>query len=300
MDVLARRPEARTDARRCLARATSSTRTSAPRATENRSGVTAVMGHVTSTEWPLLAQCCHPLCGSCPSSREDIRRSQYGSEFGVVCAILRSRCKGRPVNNTALWLITFGLACVVIAIVGGGLSLTAKEMNIPRINSVRRQIILGLVGTVVALCGGLLLPGVAPEVRPPRPISANPINTVPIKIDRVSTPVPRCATFGGQGDVPTDKYLWLAILTSGSEQYFFRPAAVNPGEHNWVVKKVTIGSKDTSLDTLFTIYAVLVDNVTNQQLRQGRFAGGIPTLPSNFQKVDQIEVKRGTENSECK
>ncbi|MBV9161832.1 MAG: hypothetical protein JO281_09840, partial [Pseudonocardiales bacterium] len=77
-------------------------------------------------------------------------------------------------------------------------------------------------------------------------------------------------------------------------------ADANVVHHNWISKKVTIGSQDDPPGTLFTIYAVLVDSETNQQLRQDRFAGGIAALPTNFQKEDQIEVARGNDSTECK
>jgi hypothetical protein len=100
--------------------------------------------------------------------------------------------------------------------------------------------------------------------------------------------------------VPTNKNLWLAILTSGSKEYFFRPAVPNVDQHHWTSKNVTIGSQNTAPGTLFTIYAVLVDNVADQQLRQGHFAGGITALPTNFEKVDQVEVERGHDSTECR
>jgi hypothetical protein len=123
---------------------------------------------------------------------------------------------------------------------------------------------------------------------------------VPIKIDRVNAPVPRCATFGGEGDVPPDQTLWLAVLTPDTRKYFFRPVMVNAVQHKWISRKVTIGSQDDPPGTPFMIYAVLVDNVTNQLLQQGRFAGGIAALPDTFVKVHQIEVERGSDSAECK
>jgi hypothetical protein len=60
------------------------------------------------------------------------------------------------VRNVALLLLVIGVTCLVVAVIGGGLRLTAREFNIPPINSFPRQIVLSLVGIVVALYGGLL------------------------------------------------------------------------------------------------------------------------------------------------
>jgi hypothetical protein len=132
----------------------------------------------------------------------------------------------------------------------------------------------------------------------PSPSLAAP-NQMPIKIDRVNGQVARCTTLGGEGDVPRGKDLWLAVL-SDTKKYFFRPVIVSVVQHRWVSKKVTIGSKDDPPGTLFAVYAVLVDDATNQQLAHDRFAGGIPALPPNFEKVAEIEVERGSDSTECK
>jgi hypothetical protein len=122
---------------------------------------------------------------------------------------------------------------------------------------------------------------------------------VPIKIDQINGQAPRCVTLGGEGDVPVGRNLWLAVF-SDTRKFFFRRAILNVVQHRWISKKVTIGSKEDPPGTLFAVYAVLVDDATDQQLAQDHFAGGIATLPANFQKVDQIEVERGTDSAECK
>lgn len=124
-------------------------------------------------------------------------------------------------------------------------------------------------------------------------------NQVPIKIDRVNGQVAMCTTVGGEGDAPLGRNLWLAVL-SNTGKYFFKPVIPNVVQHRWISKKVSIGSKGDPAGTLFAIYAVLVDDATNQQLAQERFAGGIATLPPSFEKVDQIEVERGPDSTECK
>jgi hypothetical protein len=48
------------------------------------------------------------------------------------------------------------------------------------------------------------------------------------------------------------------------------------------------------------VYAVLVDDANSQLIAQNRFAGGITTMPPNFEEVAQIEVERGSDNADCK
>lgn len=93
-------------------------------------------------------------------------------------------------------------------------------------------------------------------------------------------------TFGGG----IFRYKKVLLQASGSECC---PAPLD-------FEKVTIGSKDDPPGTLFAVYAVLVDDANNQQLAQDHFAGGVATLPSNFEKVAQIEVERGSDSTECR
>jgi hypothetical protein len=121
---------------------------------------------------------------------------------------------------------------------------------------------------------------------------------LPIKIDRVRFPVPRCSTFAGEGDVSVGQNLWLAVL-SDTKRYYFKPVIVNPAEHSWISKNVTIGAQGDSPGTVFTVYAVVVDDATNQRLQQERYAGGITDLPANFAVVDQMRVSRSTDSKAC-
>jgi hypothetical protein len=155
--------------------------------------------------------------------------------------------------------------------------------------------IIGSIATVLSLLVGIV--AFTANGRSPTPGSMEPES---IKFDKVYDPVPRCAIFGGEGDVPANKTLWLAIFPNGPRKYFFRSVVVNAIQHNWLATNVTIGSQDTSPGSHFTIYAVLVDSATNQALQQGRFAGGITTLPDNFHIVNQIDVQRGDNSAPCK
>jgi hypothetical protein len=205
------------------------------------------------------------------------------------------------VDIITLFLVALGLACVVSAIIGGGLRITGW-IEIPAISSFRRQIFLGLFGAVVAAVGFSQYSGSdgAPEAR--RAPSLSPphsINHAPIKIDRVYAEVPRCATFGGQGVAPANKTLWLAVLGPNSKYYFSGPVNVNVDRSSWILRKLNIGRQGTPPGTHFTIYAVLVDNATNGLLQENRSVG-FPTLPDKSHEVDHVEVVRSSDSTVCR
>jgi hypothetical protein len=217
--------------------------------------------------------------------------------------------------NTTLAVI--GLVFVGAAVVGGGLK--ALGIEVPLLASRSRQLLLAVVGAVafvVALVAPQLNSGNQGSSKaslppsgdqPPQqtlqsgaPAFSSSMDPGSIKITQVYDQVPRCTTFSGEGNVPANKNLWLAIFSDNAQKYFFRPVTVNGAQHSWIATNVTIGSKDSPTGSRYTIYAVLVDNDIDQQLRQGRFAGGIAALPPNFHKVYQIEVRRGGDSAECK
>jgi hypothetical protein len=110
---------------------------------------------------------------------------------------------------------------------------------------------------------------------------------------------PPCHTkFTGTGDVPSDRKLWLAAERLGSPpKFYFKRVFVNVAEHKWIAANVTVGAKDTLAGSLYIIYAVLVDDVTNQLLEQDHFkegAAGILGRP-----VDQIQVSRSGDGTGC-
>lgn len=205
-------------------------------------------------------------------------------------------------NSVALLLVVLGLVCVASAIIGGGLKLIGW-IEIPAISSFRRQIVLGLFGTAVTVGGFSQYAGSdgAPEAKHvPSSSPPNSINPEPIKIDRVHTQVPRCATFGGQGVVPASMTLWLAASGPDSKEYLLGSASVNVDRHDWILRKVNIGGPRTPPGTRVTISAALVDNATSELLQEGHFAGGIPNLPPNFHKVDYMEVELSGDGIACK
>src|SRR5262245_25226192 len=58
----------------------------------------------------------------------------------------------------------------------------------------------------------------SPTPEPTR--SAGPL--IPIKVDRPTEPVARCESFGGVGDVPAGKHLWIAVRTPEPRYYLER------------------------------------------------------------------------------
>jgi hypothetical protein len=60
-----------------------------------------------------------------------------------------------------------------------------------------------MISIVIAII--LAVQGAQPSFHP------NSADPAPVKIDRINIPIPRCASLAGQGDVPANKNLWLAI-----------------------------------------------------------------------------------------
>jgi hypothetical protein len=77
----------------------------------------------------------------------------------------------------ATTLLTAGLACLIAAIVGGGLK--AWGIEIPALQSLKRQVLLASLGIALALIGGLMLRGPAP---PGNSVTTQP-NQVPSQKD---------------------------------------------------------------------------------------------------------------------
>ena len=69
--------------------------------------------------------------------------------------------------------------------------------------------------------------------------------------------------------MPSDRKLWLVIQrTSTPPKYYSNPAIVNVADHKWTAANVTVGTKDTLAGSRYMIYAMLVDDATNQLLEQ--------------------------------
>lgn len=134
----------------------------------------------------------------------------------------------------------------------------------------------------------------------PLPTTSSP-TLHPIKIDPANAPVPRCATFTGAGDVPAGHTLWLVNERSDTRpKYYFKRVIVNAAEHRWIATNAVIGSQDTPAGTPYTIYAVLVDDLTNQLINEGYFKGGVANIPDTALRVAQIQISRSGDGNDCK
>jgi hypothetical protein len=65
---------------------------------------------------------------------------------------------------------------------------------------------------------------------------------------------------------------------------------VNVADHKWTAANVTVGTKDTLAGLRYMIYAVLVDDATNQLLEQRHSKEWLENIPGR--QVDQIQVSR--------
>ncbi len=131
----------------------------------------------------------------------------------------------------------------------------------------------------------------------PIPTTQNP-TLLPIKIDSVNIPVPCRITFTGTGDVPSDRTLWLVTQRIGTPpKYYPKPVIVNVADHKWIAGNVTVGTKDTLAGSLYIIYAVLVDDATNQLLKQRYSKDWLENIPGR--EVDQIQVSRSGNGNGC-
>jgi hypothetical protein len=145
-------------------------------------------------------------------------------------------------------------------------------------------------------------PGYGPQGAPMQdPAQHIPSSTIPnpavrpIKIT-TNSPVPRCATFDGTGDVPQGQTLWLIVFTPGSRKYYPKPVTVAASTHGWTARNVLIGAQDDPADTTYMIYATLVDNSSNLMLEQNRSAG-LTYLPGS--KAAELSVTRNKDMAPC-
>ncbi len=192
----------------------------------------------------------------------------------------------------------------------GGVTLPGFELKIPA------ALIVALLGLIMVLGGNFgsaiistlgsgdktshtEAPVATPSSNVTTPNTPSPTGPSSIKINPVNTPVPMCATFTGTGDVPSGRTLWLTVRTD-TLKYYFKPVTLNVTEHNWTATNAIIGSQDDHAGALFTIYAVLVDGATNRLINQGHFNGGVADLPDAVVWVDQLQVSRSTDRTECK
>ncbi len=87
---------------------------------------------------------------SSPLRAHPADRSSYYLRLG---RLTRSPSRRQPVNTT---LFGIGLACVIAALVGGGLR--AAGFEFPIIASLRRQVLLAALGGILIIVSGALIP----------------------------------------------------------------------------------------------------------------------------------------------
>ncbi|HKR49471.1 MAG TPA: hypothetical protein VJT72_07800 [Pseudonocardiaceae bacterium] len=129
----------------------------------------------------------------------------------------------------------------------------------------------------------------------PIPATQNPAPS-PIKIDPVNTPVPCRSKFTGTGDEPPDHKLWLVIQQISTPKYYSKPVT-SVADHKWIAENVILGRKNTPAGSGYMIYAVLVDDATDQLLKQRPPRESLENIPGR--QVDQIQVSRSRDENGC-
>jgi hypothetical protein len=135
-------------------------------------------------------------------------------------------------------VVLVGIACLVGAIVGGGLKLA--QIELPLIDSLPRQVMLATVGVVIVVVGVV---GVGQQ----DDTAAKPDDVTP-KRSRASAPVTigappgykvqRCTEWSGSASLPDDRALILAVKNlSNDDPFTYFSTVVNwsvaPGQGNW-------------------------------------------------------------------
>lgn len=110
-------------------------------------------------------------------------------------------------------LLTVGLFCLIAAIAGGGLKMFRLE--IPVVNSVPRQIMLGLLGC--ALCAGSFYPGKRPAATPKKAVT-NYVNGF-VRDAQLGAQLSGVLVECGQSRAVTDSSGGFAIPLSDAESH---------------------------------------------------------------------------------
>jgi hypothetical protein len=163
-------------------------------------------------------------------------------------------------------------------------------------------------GPVVAVVIGWLLAQVVSEPDNPRNSEPAPGVTtqaptvqgaLPIQIDPVSGPVPRCATFAGDGDIPEGQKLWIVVQTNeaGQTKYYFN--GTYPAAGRWSAPNVVAGSVDTPAGVLFAVLAVTFSDATSADISTGRYQDGVSELFPDASTHYEMTVERGPDGAPC-
>lgn len=158
--------------------------------------------------------------------------------------------------------------------------------------------VIGGVFVVVAAVVGAFVGWVLPRLFD-EPSNPTDQLAVPIRIDPVSEPVPRCATFAGDGDVPDGRQLWIVIETKefGQTKYYFNETKAAAGR--WAATNVVVGSDETPPEALFPVLAVTFSDATSADISTGRYQNGVTELFPDAIIHNETTVERGTDKTPC-
>ncbi len=159
--------------------------------------------------------------------------------------------------------------------------------------------IIGVTGPWTHSSGGSATATQAPTTQAPATGVPATQNAQPIRFDPVTKPVPRCASFTGEGDVPQDRQLWIVVVTKegGRTKYYFDETSAAGGQ--WSAPKVSIGSATDPTGELFNVEAVTFTNATSQDLSSGRYQNGTFDLPTDASVQDRMGVRLGDDHAAC-
>lgn len=159
--------------------------------------------------------------------------------------------------------------------------------------------IIGVTGPWTHSSGGTAGAGQGPTTQAPTTGAPTTQDAQPIRFDPVTKPVPRCASFTGEGDVPQDRQLWVVVKTKegGRTKYYFDEATAAGGR--WSAPKVSIGSAADPTGELFNVEAVIFTNAASQDISSGRYQNGTFDLPADASVKDQMGVQLGDDHAAC-
>jgi hypothetical protein len=154
------------------------------------------------------------------------------------------------VNGMDTTVLTTGLACIVAAIIGGGLK--AFGLELPVLQSQRRQFLLAAFGFILLIAGLLLQKTAGPSSSsaPGKPVEPQ---SKPIAESTISAPVPRRI----QSSVPE-----VTSHESGSIKAFSEEATCESGRLGSVSEAIMCNHKDVIMihDVSITVAAIMEDS----------------------------------------
>jgi hypothetical protein len=103
----------------------------------------------------------------------------------------------------------------------------------------------------------------------------------------------------GTGTVPEGNHLWVFVYTA-DEQFYYPAGAASVGPDFWYANGITLGGDaeqyPEDVDALYTIYAVLVEKSTHEDLtkrmKENNDIVQLTELPARAKKADFVTVLR--------